>query len=278
MGGGRRRGTCQTAVDVADPHIRQLTQLRSREGVTRLERSSPVPLYFQLAEILKERIESGRWRAGDRFLSEREITQEFGVSRTVIRPALDLLESDGQLIRVKGRGTFVTPPKMQTPVAGLIRLLSGTRPDDVALRILSASEQRPDTEVIEVLGLHDERPTVSHVVALIEHAGIPVAMCNSFVSPTRAPWLLPALASTDVVEPHASLAPSPAPRLLPARATIATAFVSEWEAIRLEMSAGGICFLIRYVEYVDDAGEPRPSEFARIVYRADAAELGVRLT
>jgi GntR family transcriptional regulator len=262
---------------VTDPRIRQLAQPPGRAGVARLERTSSVPLYFQLAEILKERIEGGRWSAGDRFPSEREITDEFGVSRTVIRPALDLLESDGQLIRVKGRGTFVTPPKIRTRVAGLIRMLSEDRPSDLVLRILSASEQEADPEVVDVLGLVGDAPTVSHVVLVVERDGVPVAMSNSFVARERAPWLLPALEDAVLVTPDASLIPVPVPKLMPARATIATAFVSEWEAIQLGMSAKGVCFLIRYLESMDDRGVPRPVEFARVVFRADAVELGLTL-
>jgi DNA-binding GntR family transcriptional regulator len=242
-----------------------VTQRRARRGVTRLERTSSVPLYFQLAEILKERIESGRWAAGDQFLSEREITEEFGVSRTVIRPALDLLESDGQLIRIKGRGTFVTPPKTRTPVRGLLRTLSAERDEGVEVRILSAGTQRADAEVKRVLELEGTRPSVVHVVAVIARDGMPIAMCNSFVAAEAAPWLLPGLEGRDVVAAGDALAPRGWGPAIPASATIATAFVSEWEAIELELSAGGVCFLIRSVE------------FARIVYRSDAVELGAEL-
>ena len=248
-----------------------------RASPTRLERGSSIPLYFQLAEILKERIESGRWNAGDRFPSERDITEEFGVSRTVIRPALDLLESDGQLTRIKGRGTFVTPPKTMTPVTGLIRMLSEPRPDDVEIHILSASEERANAEVKRALELEGPRPAVGHIIAVIARLGAPIAMCNSFIAPDEAAWLLPALKENAVVTPSLSLLPRRAPGLAPASATIATAFVSEWEAIQLEMSAGGVCFLIRYVEHLREADGARPAEFARVVYRADTVELGVML-
>jgi GntR family transcriptional regulator len=254
-----------------------VAQRRTRGAGTRLERTSSVPLYFQLAEILKERIESGRWSPGDRFPSEREITGEFGVSRTVIRPALDLLESDGQLIRIKGRGTFVTPPKASTEVRGLIRMLSLPREDDVEVRILSAAEQPADAEVRRVLQLEGRRPAVAHVIVLVVRDGMPLGMCNSFVAPDRAPWLLPALEGRAAVGREPLPVPAAARDLEPASVTIATAFVSEWEAVQLEMSAGGVCFLIRYVEHLRTTGAAHPAEFARIVYRADAVELGVRV-
>jgi len=247
-----------------------------RAGTSGLQRTSSVPLYFQLAEILKERIEAGRWAPGDRFPSEREITGEFGVSRTVIRPALDLLESDGQLIRIKGRGTFVTPPKATTPVRGLIRMLSATPQRGTQIRILSAGEQAADAEVAGVLELDGPEAPVVHVVALVVHGGMPLAMCNSFVAPGLAAWVLPAVRDRETAGAGVAPAAPEPPDLAPATVTVATAFVSEWEAAQLQMSPGGVCFLTRYVEHVRGGSGSRPAEFARIVYRADAVELGVR--
>src|SRR5436189_959169 len=78
-----------------------------------IDRSSPVPYYYQLQEILKEEIEQGRWATGDLIPSEAELASMFGVSRTVIRKALDVLEADGQVYRVKGKGTLVARPKFR---------------------------------------------------------------------------------------------------------------------------------------------------------------------
>jgi GntR family transcriptional regulator len=73
----------------------------------RIDRTSPVPFYFQLARALREEITSGRWEPGHRLLSEPDLGQHFGVSRTVVRQALARLEDEGLLHREKGRGTFV---------------------------------------------------------------------------------------------------------------------------------------------------------------------------
>jgi GntR family transcriptional regulator len=89
---------------------------RFDEGVGEIrpiDRSSPVPYYYQLQEILKEEIEQGRWAPGELIPSEAELASFFGVSRTVIRKALDVLEADGQLYRVKGKGTLVARPKFR---------------------------------------------------------------------------------------------------------------------------------------------------------------------
>jgi GntR family transcriptional regulator len=234
-----------------------------------LRRTSPVPLYFQLAEILKERIEAGHWPAGERFPSERELAEEFSISRTVIRPALDLLASDGQLVRIKGRGTFVTPPKVAWPVAGLARLLARPPSHEFEVRVLSTAEQEAEPDVREALELR-RGATVLQATAVVLGSGAPVYMSNSFVVASRLPDVASRLRSTGVV---ADGEPEAGPEFLPASGAIATAFVSQWEATQLEVAAGDLCFLIRYLDRIDDGGKVKPVEFARMVFRTDVVEL-----
>jgi GntR family transcriptional regulator len=236
-----------------------------------LRRTSPVPLYFQLAEILKERIEAGHWPAGERFPSERELAEEFRISRTVIRPALDLLASDGQLVRIKGRGTFVTPPKVAWPIAGLARLLARPPGHDFEIRILSAGEQDAEPDVRETLELEPGVATVLQATAVVRSSGAPVYMSNSFIVASRLPEIAARLRSASVLTDGERVAAEPA--FVPASAAIATAFVSQWEATQLEVAAGDLCFLIRYLDRIDDGGQVKPVEFARMVFRTDVVEL-----
>jgi GntR family transcriptional regulator len=78
---------------------------------SRIDRSSPVPFYFQLRELLRAEIASGRWPPGERLLSEPDICKHFDVSRTTLRQALGSLEAEGLIRRDKGRGTFVAEPR-----------------------------------------------------------------------------------------------------------------------------------------------------------------------
>ena len=83
-----------------------------------IDRSSPVPLYYQLQEALKQEIDTGSWLPGDLLPSEAELAEGFGISRTVIRQALDVLEADAQVRRVRGKGSFVAEPKLRYESAG----------------------------------------------------------------------------------------------------------------------------------------------------------------
>lgn len=70
--------------------------------------SLEVPLYYQLAGVLREQILSGRFATGDRIPTEAELVAEYGVSRITVRQALASLEQEGLVRREVGRGTFVT--------------------------------------------------------------------------------------------------------------------------------------------------------------------------
>ena len=69
-----------------------------------LDRRSPVPLYYQLKEIFRSWIASGKFDSGGRFPSENELQEQFGVSRMTIRRALSELVYEGFLVREQGRG------------------------------------------------------------------------------------------------------------------------------------------------------------------------------
>jgi GntR family transcriptional regulator len=72
-----------------------------------IDRGSPIPFYFQLAQALRGRIHAGTWAAGARLPSEAELCDTFAVSRSVVRQALGLLEAEGLIRKLKGRGAFV---------------------------------------------------------------------------------------------------------------------------------------------------------------------------
>ncbi len=64
------------------------------------------PLYDQLAHLLRDKIDN-EMNAGDLLPSERELSQQFGLSRTTVRLALQELEKIGVIERIHGKGTFV---------------------------------------------------------------------------------------------------------------------------------------------------------------------------
>ena len=80
---------------------------------SRLNRQSPLPLYYQLREFLIGGFGT-TWKEGDMLPSEGELCQRFEVSRTVVRQALDELEHEGLVCKLRGKGTFVAARKVET--------------------------------------------------------------------------------------------------------------------------------------------------------------------
>ena len=70
---------------------------------------SATPVYVQVAEILRARIESGQLLPDRPVPSETQLQQEFGVARGTARKAIALLREQGLVVTVKGRGSYVNP-------------------------------------------------------------------------------------------------------------------------------------------------------------------------
>ncbi len=68
------------------------------------------PLYIQVANIIRQYILEGIWHTGDSIPPEKALCAQFNIARGTMRQALQLLESEGYLVREQGRGTFIQSP------------------------------------------------------------------------------------------------------------------------------------------------------------------------
>jgi GntR family transcriptional regulator len=107
-----------------------------------LDRTSPVPLYFQVAQVLEAAISDGRMKPGTRLDNEVQLAEQLGLSRPTMRRAMQYLVDKGVLVRRRGIGTRVVQPKVRRPLG-----LSSLYED------LESSGQKPTTQV---LSLHDQ--------------------------------------------------------------------------------------------------------------------------
>lgn len=69
---------------------------------------SRVPLYIQVASIMRHRIQSGQWSPGQKISTLEELEREFEVARVTVRQAVEVLNEEGLLDVRQGRGTFVS--------------------------------------------------------------------------------------------------------------------------------------------------------------------------
>lgn len=103
-----------------------------------IDRSSPVPLYFQVAQVFEKAIMDGQLKPGDRFENELALASRLNLSRPTTRRAIQQLVDKGLLVRKRGVGTQV----VQTPVHRPVELTSLF--DDLA-----RAGQDPGTTVLD---------------------------------------------------------------------------------------------------------------------------------
>ena len=94
-------------------------QYQSASTAHPLDKNGFIPLYYQIQRALMEKIHSGDLSEGDPFASEEELARTYQVSRMTARQALHGLKSRGYALSQKGRGTFVTKPKLEKNIMHL---------------------------------------------------------------------------------------------------------------------------------------------------------------
>ncbi|MBB6344660.1 GntR family transcriptional regulator [Nonomuraea muscovyensis] len=75
-----------------------------------LDREGPVPLYKQLADLIREQIERGELKAGDPVPSEAKLERDYDIARTTARRVARELREQGMAYTIQGEGTFVGEP------------------------------------------------------------------------------------------------------------------------------------------------------------------------
>jgi GntR family transcriptional regulator len=88
-------------------------------AANQLDKNGFIPLYYQIQRVLMEQIRSGELSEGDALASEGELAHRYGVSRMTVRQALHGLKTSGYAVSQRGRGTFVTRPKMEKNIMHL---------------------------------------------------------------------------------------------------------------------------------------------------------------
>ncbi|WP_194396395.1 GntR family transcriptional regulator [Microbacterium atlanticum] len=145
----------------------------------KVDRSSPVPLYYQIATVLEEAIHDGRLPAGARLENEISVGQRFGFSRPTVRRAIQELVDKGLFVRRRGIGTQVVHGQISRKVE-----LTSLYED------LSQSNQKPTTRVIRYEVAQADEATadalgvpvgdkVLHVTRLRSADGVPIAVLDN---------------------------------------------------------------------------------------------------
>jgi GntR family transcriptional regulator len=157
-----------------------------------LHPEAPDPLYVQLKDALQADIRSGLYAAHHRLPSERELSQQYGVSRMTARQALLEMAHDGAIYTRMGKGTFVAEPKIDQELRALTGFshevrARGGRP---ASLVLEARVMAPPADIAWQLRLSSGSDEVSCLTRLRLADGLPLAVETVYVPFSLCPALL----------------------------------------------------------------------------------------
>ncbi|MDQ0575870.1 GntR family transcriptional regulator [Agromyces albus] len=144
-----------------------------------LDRSGPMPLYFQISSRIEAAIQDGRLPPGSRLENEVALGNRLGLSRPTIRRAIQELVDKGLLVRRRGIGTQVVHGKVSRSVelTSLYEDLerSGQKPET---RVLSMEVGEADDRMAEELGVDAGSP-VLHIKRLRSAGSVPIAILDN---------------------------------------------------------------------------------------------------
>jgi GntR family transcriptional regulator len=237
-------------------------------------KQSPVPLYYQLAEVIEQQIATGDLRPGDRLPSERDIAQLAGISRMTARQSLTYLAERGAIDIRQGVGTFVAHPKLTSDPLHLL----GFTEEMMAIGGSVSST---------VLGQEVVPAPPSVATALQVDPGEPVVRIQRLRSLNDTPMLLETsffphrlcigLESIDLSHRslYATLDLDYGVRLTHAQQSVEAIAANTTESALFDLDKGAPMLLL---EGVARTAMDEPGEYFKAVYRGDRFKFALRAT
>lgn len=162
-----------------------------------VDRDVPIPLYYQISQKIREQISKGELTPGDQLPTEKELQEQFGVSRATVRRAISDLVYAGLLERRRALGTIVARGKVEGSLFGFgsftIEIMErGLTPKS---RILDLHVESAVSPICEFLGIEEGEPVISlHRMRIVDDEPVAVEMMHV---PER---LVPGIRATDFTE------------------------------------------------------------------------------
>jgi GntR family transcriptional regulator len=235
---------------------------------------SRIPYYLQLMEILKEKVQKKEWTAGDQIPGEQDLCTLYQISRTVVRQALRELELEGVIRRRKGKGTFISPPKISE---GLVQKLTGFYQDMVerglkpVTKVLHQSVNPSNEKVAHFLNIESGAQVID-IQRLRYIDDEPIQLVNSYL-----PYdVCPSLASVDLTNRslYEYLEKEGNVFIAKGRRYIEAVLANDNEAELLCIERGAPLLMLDSVSFSE---HDRPVEYYHALHRGDRSRFEVEL-
>jgi GntR family transcriptional regulator len=240
--------------------------------------SRQVPLYYQLENLLREKINSGKFAPGDRLPTESELIEQYQVSRITVRQALGALAAEGLIERRQGRGTFIAERRTRKRHFEGTTHLTGSLDEliemglDTPVKTLEMNRVEADTHEAELLQIKVGEP-VYRLKRVRLRDGKPYSFLVNYLPAeigarlTREELNSGALLQT--IEQRLGY------RLRDARQQVKAELADPFVANLLDVRIGSPLLSIERTVYTD---EGKPVEYVHTLYRSDLFSYSVYLT
>jgi len=227
-----------------------------------LDRTSPLPLWAQIVADLRAQMAAGAF--DERFPTDEELTDAYGVSRQTAREAVRRLQAEGLVERRRGRGSTLTRPVLEQPLATLYSVsLTVSEHGLVDRNVILAADRRPAPGWVAD-GLRVEDGSVVVFLERLRYAGEdPLSLERSWLPSPLADGLLVADLARGPL--YAALSETCGLRVTSGRERISPILPSVEDRTRLEMPRHTAAFLVERHAF---AGA-QPVELRRSTVRGD---------
>jgi GntR family transcriptional regulator len=233
------------------------------------------PIYCQVNDLLRDMIRGGEFQAGDRFLTERQIGERFGISRATANKALSNLVAEGVLEFRKGVGTFLRGGLLDYDLRALVSFTekaraAGKTPTTQVLCLERALARDMDEEIGERLRLEADAYAY-YLVRLRLADDLPVILERRYLVADYCPDLTEALVSGSL---YATLSKHYRLDVAGADEAIRAVNLHGDDARLLKVESGAAGLAVDSTAYL---GGGVPLWWERTLYRGDAYEFHNRL-
>lgn len=236
-----------------------------------LDKSSPIPVYYQLARLIEKEIIAGRLKPGESLPPEYETADHFGISRMTVRRAYSELIAAGMVFSERGKGTFVAKPKLEDVEFELDDFDDATptpkSEKGKQVKLLSAKIVRADEKLASKLAVEINTRCL-HFKMLITIDNTPLAYENKYIVFTKQSPILeqelkdPSLSNLASIGGHHILTTG--------KRVFRASIVTEEEAVLLKVNRQTPVFLVEQTVYDN---EKKPIGWGKSIYRGDRYRL-----
>ncbi|MDR7238858.1 GntR family transcriptional regulator [Neobacillus drentensis] len=238
----------------------------------RTTRKGSGPLYKQIADYIRQKVDDGEWSVGYQVPPEIRLCEQFNVSRITVVKALERLVEEGLLVREQGKGTFVALPELSTESVELLSFTEeikkkGKIPSSL---VLSKSWTKPTIGIQQRLKL-ERNERVLAIRRLMMADDLPIGIQTSYLPEKHFPDLMNFV--TDNVSLYSVLREQYGTIITQAIETYRAVQLDDEEMELLEMEHTRTGFNVERLSFVGDI----PVEFVRSIMRADQTYYSVKL-